>query len=229
MGGHFLRIEPEPHGETLFAGDPYPRDALDRLQAVLDLGFGEPRQFEGRVPRAVQAEPNDGERVGVLLGNDRFFDVVGQTAAHARDAVADVLRAQVDVAREIELDGDVADLLAALAGEGLDPFDVVDLFLQPLGNLGFDDGRVRAGINGRHADDRRIDVRQLAHRQARQSDEAEENEREAHHRGEDRTLDAEARQGHRIYSSDAAPSPFSSFCGAGSAAATFTIAPGPTF
>ena len=166
MGGHFLRIEPEPHGETLFAGDPYPRDALDRLQAVLDLGFGEPRQFEGRVPRAVQAEPNDGERVGVLLGNDRFFDVVGQTAAHARDAVADVLRAQVDVAREIELDGDVADLLAALAGERLDPFDVVDLLLEPFADFGFDDRRVGAGINGRHADNRRIDVRQLAHRQA---------------------------------------------------------------
>ena len=165
-GRHFFRIEPEPHGEALFAGDPNAGNAFDGLEAVLDLRLGQARQFERRVARAVQPEPDDGESVGVLLGDDRLFDVVGQQAAHARDAVTHVLRAQVDVAREVELDGDAADLLTALAGERLDAFDVIDLLLQPLGDFRFDDGRVRAGINGRHADNRRIDVRQLAHRQA---------------------------------------------------------------
>ena len=165
-GRHFFRIEPEPHGEALFAGDPDAGDALDDLEAVLDLHFGKASEFERRVARAVQTEPDNRECVRFLLGNDGLANVQRQVAAHARDAVAHVLRAQVDVTREIELDGDAADLLAALAGERLDPFDVVDLFLQPLGDFGFDDGRVRAGINGRHADNRRIDVRQLAHRQA---------------------------------------------------------------
>ena len=165
-GRHFFRIEPEPHGEALFAGDPDAGDALDDLEAVLDLHFGKASEFERRVARAVQPEPDNGEGVRFLLGNDGLANVQRQVAAHARDAVAHVLRAQVNGAREIELDGDAADLLTALAGEGLNAFDVVDLLFEPLGNFGFDHLRVGARKDRGDGNNGRINVRQLAHRQA---------------------------------------------------------------
>ena len=45
-----------------------------------------------------------GQRVGVLLGDDRLLDLLGQEIARARDAIAHVVGGGVDVAPELELD-----------------------------------------------------------------------------------------------------------------------------
>ena len=65
---------------------------------------------------AGEREPHHGLRVGVALGDDRLLDLVGQLVARARHAVAHVVGRGLDVAAELELDGDLRDLLAAQRG-----------------------------------------------------------------------------------------------------------------
>src|SRR5206468_9767811 len=95
-------------------------------------------------------------------------------SAHARHAVAHVLCGNVDVAGKIKFDANRADALAALAGQGLDAFDVVDLLFEAFRDFRLDDPRVRAGIDRRDTDDGWINIRQFADRQARQTDNAEQ-------------------------------------------------------
>ena len=83
-----------------------------------------------------------------------------------------------------------------MAGQSFDALNIVDDFFEPLGDFRLDDLGIRAGINGGHTDDRRINIGQLANRQTREANHTKEDQREAHHRGEDRALDADAGKGH---------------------------------
>src|SRR5205814_2038740 len=105
-------------------------------------------------------------RLEFAAGLDGHLAVEVLNAAAGQLDILLVLRAQVNGAREIELDGDAADLLAALAGEGLYSFDIVDLLFEPLGDFGFDHLRVGARKDRGDGNNGRINVRQLAHRQA---------------------------------------------------------------
>ena len=196
MGRHLFRVEPEAHGESLLAADDDGGDAANGLEAALDLHFRQRRQLEGRIAFAVHADPDHGHGVGILLGDDRFVDAVGQASAHPGNAVAHILRRQIDVARQIELDGDVADLLATLARQGFDPFDVVDRLFETFGHFRFDHRGIRSRINRGDADNRRVDVRQFAHGQAGEADDPKKDQRQIHHRGEDRPFDADAGNRH---------------------------------
>ena len=194
--GHACGVEPEAHGEAFLAADDDGGDAGDGLEAGLDDAFGDGAELERGMARAVHGDPEDGLGVRVLLGHDGLEDVVGKGAADAADAVANVLGGEVDLAGELELDGDVGDLLAGLGGEGADALDVVDGFLKALRDLGLDDLGVGAGIDGGDGDDGRVDVRQLADGQSAKGDEAEEHEREVEHRGQDGALDGDAAEEH---------------------------------
>jgi hypothetical protein len=152
--GHFFGIEPETHGETLLAADDDRRDTWHALEARLDLTFGHGRELQGRIPIAVQGDPDDRLRVGILFGDDRLADILGQVAAHPGDTIPHVLRRNVDVAREVELDGDAADAFAAFAAKRLDAFDVVDCLFEPFRDFGLHHLGVGAGINGGDGDNR---------------------------------------------------------------------------
>ena len=84
-----------------------------------------------------------------LLATTGSFDLVGQRAAGARDAVAHVVRGLVDVAVEVELDGDLRDLLAAERGQVADAVDADQLVLERLRDRGLDDLGRGAAVDGR--------------------------------------------------------------------------------
>ena len=146
--GQSLRIEPHAHGVLPLAADLHGADALDALQPLGEHVVGDVGQLERAEVLAGEREPDDRLRVHVLLRHDRLVDAGRQVAAHARHAVAHVVRGLVDVAIEIELDGDVGGLLLRGGGERLDALDGGELLLEHVGDLGLDHLRVRAAVEG---------------------------------------------------------------------------------
>jgi hypothetical protein len=191
VGRHAVGVEPDADGEALLAADDDGADALHGLQAFLHHVLGDRGEFQGGVPLAEQGDPHDGIGVRILLGDHRFLDVIRQGAAHARHPVAHVLRGRLDFAREVELDGDAADLFPAFAGQLLDALDAVDGLFQLLGDFRLHHGCVGARVDGDDADHRRVDVGQFPHGQAGQGHQPEQDQGQIHHGGQDRPLDAE--------------------------------------
>ena len=145
-----------------------------------------------------EREPDDRLRVGFLLLHDRLARVVRQQLARLVDAIAHVGGGVVGVAVELEHDRDLRALGAAGRGDEVDALDAGDRVLDRLGDLRLDHRRVGAGIAGRDGDDRRVDVRDLAHRQALVADEPDQHDDQVHHGREDRAADRELRKGHVV-------------------------------
>ena len=99
MRRHFRGIEPEPHGKPLLAADDDRGNPFDGLQPVLDLLLRNRAEFERREAVAVDADPDHGLRIGVLLGDNRLLNGVRQLPADARNPVPHVLGGEVDRAR----------------------------------------------------------------------------------------------------------------------------------
>ena len=135
VGGKPGPIEPHPHGVAALAEDAHLGDAGDVLDAVGDEAVGEVGELERRLTRPGQGQVEDRLRVGLDLGDDRLVDLLRQTPAHAADAVAHVRGGDVRVHVRAETHGDVAALLAALRGHGLDAFDAGDRVLEDLRDL----------------------------------------------------------------------------------------------
>ncbi|MFM1944831.1 MAG: hypothetical protein RI897_3813 [Verrucomicrobiota bacterium] len=134
--------------------------------------------------------------IGLLFRDDGFEDIVGEEATDAGDAVADVLGGEVDIAGEVEFDGDITDLFAAGAGEGFDAFDIIDGFFESFCDFGFDDLGIGAGVDCGDVDDRGVDIGQFADGEATEADDTEQDEREAHHGGEHGPADADIGEHH---------------------------------
>jgi hypothetical protein len=109
---------------------------------------------------AGERDPHDGLRVGIALGDDRLVDLFGELVARAGHAVAHVVRSRLDVLAELELDGDLRDLLAAQRGHDLHALDAVHLVFEDVGDRRLDDFRRSARKHGRDGHDRRVDRRQ---------------------------------------------------------------------
>ena len=95
--------------------DAHHRDLADAgdglelfLQTVLDVVADDPGR-EG----AAQGDHQDGLVLGIGLGDDRRVDVPGQAAGGLGDLGLDVLKGEVDVPGEVELDRDVGRAHAA--------------------------------------------------------------------------------------------------------------------
>ncbi len=76
-GGHFLGIEPDPHGGSFLSPEVDAADAREHLEAIADLAFGQIGELEGGPVLAVEGDPHDLLGVGVLFGHDGLLDVVG--------------------------------------------------------------------------------------------------------------------------------------------------------
>lgn len=183
--------EPDAHREAPLPDDLCAPHAGHRLQARLDETVGDVRELEEVVVVAGEREVEERLGVGVLLGDHRLEDLLRQPPAHARHLVAHVLRDGLDVAVEVELERDVAELLGAGGGERAEPGHGVELLLQDVRDRRLHDARIGAAEKGGDGDDGRIDVRKLADGELRVTDRAEEHERGAHHDGEHRAADGE--------------------------------------
>ncbi len=90
----------------------------------------------------------------------------GSCVGDARDAVAHVVRGLVDVAIGHELEVDARAAVDALRGDLGDALEARDALLDHLGDLGLDHVGRGTAVGGLDRHDRRLDLGQLAYRQA---------------------------------------------------------------
>ena len=84
----------------------------------------------------------------------------------------------------------------AAGAQRVDAFEAGDLVLDDLRDLRFDDRRGGAAVDGLDADDRRLDVRRLADRQAARGHQADDREQQAHDHREDGPADGDVGENH---------------------------------
>src|SRR5213078_1732036 len=190
-------LHPYAHRVAPLPEDAGAADARQALEPGLHDSVGDIGELHQVVVVAAQRQPEEWLRVGRLLRDHRLEHVHRQPAAHARHLVTHVLRGHVDGAVEVELEGDLAVLLRGGARQRAQSLDRGELLFEHVGDRRLYHLRVRAGQRGRDRDDRRIDVGELAHRQAGVPDDTEQHERGGDHARQHRSADRRLRESHR--------------------------------
>ncbi len=198
----FFRIEPESHGVIAGAEDEDIADAGEAGDFILDLKGGEVAEVE-RIAGAVGGIDGDGEcdiGGGFFDDDAAADDFRGEDGLGDGDAVLDLDLGDVEVGAELEGDGELhAAVIAALAGHVEHAFDAVDLFFDGGGN-GFGDGfGVGAGIVGADGDGGGRDFRILRDGEGEDGDGANDDGDDGEHAGEDRALNEEVSESHRLF------------------------------
>ena len=136
--------------------------------------------------------------IGILFGDDRFLDVVGEFVANAADPVTDILGSGIDIMIEFEFDNDSADLFTRFAAENFDSGNVVQFLFQGLCYVGFDQFRVGPGVDGGDGDNGGINVGKFADGKAGEGYDADDHEGQVEHDGGDRPPNAELGERHGV-------------------------------
>ncbi len=198
VGGEPVAVDPQAHRVAALAADDHRGDPGQGLQPVGDIAVGVVGELERAVALREQAQPDDRLRVGLDLRDDRIVGGLRQQRAHARDAVAHVVRRGVDVPLEQELDRDLRDLLARDRLDRAHALDAGERVLERLRDLRLHHLRARALVHGAHRDHRRVDLRVFAHRQALERDRADQDDEQGKDRREDRTTNADLGELHLL-------------------------------
>ena len=191
-----LPVEPDAQGEGLAAADPDPGHAVDDREAVHQIAAGEVADLRDGQAVAGQVEPEDDVLIGVHLLDLRRLGLFRQIVDHPRHPVAHVIGGGIDVAADVELDGDVG---APVLAQG---FDVVDALhprhpiLDEAGDAGLHHVGGGAGVAGLHRDHRRVDIRVFPQGQPVEGQQAEGDEQQGNDRGQDRALDGDIGEDH---------------------------------
>ena len=121
--------------------------------------------------------------IGVLFGDDGFFDVVREFIADSANAIPDVLGSDIDIAVEFKFNCDTADLLPRFTAEDFNSRDIINFLFHGFGDIGFDKFSIGTRVDGDDGDDGRVDVRELADGKAGEGNDADEGNRQISHGG----------------------------------------------
>ena len=207
LDGEALRLEPDrvvPHAHAAVAeaGELDLADARDRLELRADH-VADVVGHEGRRAAAPDREPHDRLVLGVRLADDRGVDAAGQAPLELGELALDVLQRHVDVALELELDGDVGGALARGGRDLLDPLHGGDRVLDQVDDVRLHDLGGGALPRDRDVHDREVHVGVLADpepledgAEPGEGQDPEPDEGEHQDPGEDVVPDRDVRQGH---------------------------------
>ena len=195
--GQRLAVEPHAHGIAALAADADLRHAAHHRETVDQVALRVVGQLELRARAALI-------RLSHMIGSALVSTLAtsGGSASTGRLPTTRATRSRTSLAAdsmsrlEAELDGDARALVLAARAQRVDAFDAGDLVLDDLRDLGFDDCRGGAAVDGVDADDRRLDVRRFAHRQAVRGHHADDRQQQAHDHREDRAADGDVGEDH---------------------------------
>src|SRR5262249_37529172 len=145
---------------------------------------------------AVNRQPDDRELVEVDLGNDGRIDVVGQPIHRGGDGVLYVLHGGVNVAAQAKENRGDGHAFEALRLDVVDSFHAGTRVLDEVRDVEIH--RLRGGLLavGGDADDREVDLGELADAHVAVAEVAEDDHRRREHHGEHRVFDAQVGEGH---------------------------------
>ena len=172
------------------------RHAADGAQLARDLVVGEVRQVRGRHPVGRERDLDDRQVVGREAPDDGLLHLRRKVAADAGDGVADLVGGLLRVLREDELDDDLAVAVRGRAVDHVHAFKALQRLLDRVEQFALHRLGRGAGVRHAHEDDGRVDLGELVGFELQQRDDAEDDEREHRHDGDERLLDGEVRDDH---------------------------------
>ena len=184
------RIDLDADGRRLLAADAHEGDARDLAEVLGEDVFGGVVDVDDR--RDVRLDGQDEDRrvgrVDLAIGR-RARQILRQLPGGGVDRGLDVVGGGVDVAVEIELDGDRRRAERTRRRHLRDAWNLRDLPFERLRDRGRHRVRGSARQRSRDGDGRKVDLRQGRNRQRRESDEADQKHRDHDERGRDRAVD----------------------------------------
>ena len=184
------RIDLNAYGGRLLAADAHEGDAGDLAEVLGEDVFGGVVDVDDRRDVRLNGQDEDGRvgRVDLAIGR-RTRQILRQLSRGGVDRGLDVVGGGVDVAVEIELDGDRGRAERTRRRHLRDARDLRDLTLERLRDRSRHRVRGSAGQRRRDGDGRKVDLRQRRDRQRREGDEADQEHRNHDERGCDRAMD----------------------------------------
>ncbi len=175
---------------VLLAADPHQRHAGNLADPLGEYVLGGVVDIDDRGDLGRHRQDQDGRvgRVDLAIGRGAR-QVLRQLAGRRVDRRLDVIGGSVNIAVEIELDGDRGRAERARRGHLGDARDLSDLALKRLGDRRRHGLRRSPRERGRNRDRRKIDLRQRRDGERRKRDEAHQEDRNHDQRGGDRTVD----------------------------------------
>ena len=190
VAGELGGIDFDANGGQRAAADVDLADALDLREFLLDDGGGFVVELVGAIFVGGEAEDHDGRVGGIdfAIGGIRR-EIGGEIGASGIDGGFDVARGAVDVAGEIELDGDGGGAEAAGGGHLGDAGDVAELALERSGHGRGHDFGAGAGEAGVDGDGGEIHLRQRRNGKNGEGDGAGDGDGDGEQRGGHRAMD----------------------------------------
>ena len=187
-------VNPNTHRIATLTRDHDVRNPRQPFKAGLDLFLGDRGQLNLIVPIAVQGKPHNGPRICVAFCDQWLFCILRQIPSRSGHAISNVTGGGLNIAVEIELNRDGRNLLATGREDMLHTLDPVQEFFEGLRDRSLDDFGRRAGVDGGHRDQRRIDIGQFPIAQAGQRNQAKQHNQQRHHHGENRAINTNRRK-----------------------------------
>ena len=192
--GHAHGVEPEAHGIFAFAEDDDVSHSGDAFQGVTDVHVHVIANEEAGIfaVAGVDARPQykSGGRFGD--GDAGGFYFIGKAAESGIDAILDIDGSEIDIASNVEGDGNIAGtVVAAGGGHVFHAFDTVYLLLDGGSDRSFDGSRVGAVVKAGDSDLRGRQGGELRHRKRGNTHGARENDQQRTNRGENGAPDKE--------------------------------------
>ena len=203
--GHAIGIEPDAHGEHLSAEHLRVGDAVDGLQPGLHHARDVVADLRGGHHVGIEGEVHQRVALSGLLGDDGIVRLARQDALHLRDLRQHVGHGPVGIGIELQIERDRADVLRRGGGQRVDAFRARHRLLDGHGDEALDQVRVRSRIGRDHGDGRVRQLGILPDRQLEARLRSDQEDQQAHHRGEHRPLDEDIGEAHGIIASAAPP------------------------
>ncbi len=181
------RVDPDVHLARRAAQHAHLADARRAFDAATDRPIGELGDLAHR-PIRLDDDHHDRRRVAVDLADRRRLDAFGKIAEDVVDAVTHLLRRDVDVLVELELDHHARDTLCRDRAELLDTGDGVDRLLDGVRDVGLYLLGRSARVDRRDRHHREVDLREAVEPELFVADDADQEDREDDHRREDGAL-----------------------------------------
>ena len=192
--GHTERVEPQAHGVFSLAKILYVSDAGNTLQRVAHVEVNVVAEKKAAVLTMLGIDTRAEHEIARRLcdADAGSFHLVGKPAKRLVHAVLNVYGGEIDVARDVKSDVDVARaVISTRGGHVLHAFDAVDLLLERRCDRRFYGLRVGAVVEGAYVDLRRREIRKLGDWKSGNRHRARQNNQERADSGEDGPPDKE--------------------------------------
>src|SRR5690554_6651217 len=196
ISSQFGRIHPQAYGKAFGAPGADLTHTLYGLETLLKSYFSILGQVDEGTTAAAQSYGENRLGIGVGLGHHRRIGIGGQAPHGARDFIAHVVGSGLQIHFQVKFYGNATGAIATAAADASNALNAVNGLLQGLGNLGLNNIGIGPGKTGRNRYKGLVDTWIIAYAQVAETDEANDDDKNIHHYGQNGTPYAEGGYAH---------------------------------